>query len=98
MDETSKFDKDQKVTQCKELERRFKSFKDNQRDGYGFIAIQANPEDWRLGVLEYSLNTLGSDAVELKWGQGAKNIGGEVKIYNLEKAITIEKEGLHCNS
>jgi len=93
MDETSKFDKDQKVTKCKELERRFKSFKDHQKDGYGFIAIQANPEDWRLGVLEYSLNTLGADAVELKWGQGAKNIGGEVKIYDLDKAKLLKKRG-----
>ncbi|MDP6924427.1 MAG: FMN-binding glutamate synthase family protein [Candidatus Scalindua sp.] len=93
MDETSKFDSNKKVTECKELERRFKSFKDNQKDGYGFIAIQANPEDWRLGVLEYSMNTLGSDAVELKWGQGAKNIGGEVKIFNLEKAILLKNRG-----
>ena len=51
------------------------------------------PEDWRLGVLEYSMNTLGSDAVELKWGQGAKNIGGEVKIFNLEKAILLKNRG-----
>ncbi len=93
MDETSSFDKNQKVTKCKELERRFKSFKDHQKDGYGFIAIQANPEDWRLGVLEYSLNTLGADAVELKWGQGAKNIGGEVKIYDLAKAKLLKKRG-----
>ena len=93
MDEKSKFDSNKKVTECKELERRFKSFKDNQKDGYGFIAIQANTEDWRLGVLEYSLEKLGSDAVELKWGQGAKNIGGEVKIYTLEKAKLLKKRG-----
>jgi glutamate synthase domain-containing protein 2 len=29
----------------------------------------------------------------LKWGQGAKNIGGEVKIYDLDKAILLKKRG-----
>ena len=61
-----------KVANSPELVRRFKSFKDYQKDGYGFIAIQANQEDWRLGVLPYCLEKLGSDAVELKWGQGAQ--------------------------
>ena len=82
-----------KVATSPELVRRFKSFKDYQKDGYGFIAIQANQEDWRLGVLPYCLEKLGSDAVELKWGQGAKNIGGEVKLTSIEKAIRLKKLG-----
>lgn len=82
-----------KITDSPDLVRRFKSFKDRQRDGYGFIAIQANQEDWRLGVLEYSLAKLGADAVELKWGQGAKNIGGEVKLTSLEKAKKMKSRG-----
>ena len=68
------------ITDSPDLVGRFKSFKDHQKDGKGFIAIQANQEDWRLGVLPYCLEKLGADAVELKWGQGAKNIGGEVKL------------------
>lgn len=82
-----------KVATSPELVRRFKSFKDYQKDGYGFIAIQANQEDWRLDVLPYCLEKLGSDAVELKWGQGAKNIGGEVKLTSIEKAIRLKKLG-----
>ncbi|OHC08631.1 MAG: glutamate synthase [Planctomycetes bacterium RIFOXYD2_FULL_41_16] len=82
-----------KVADSPELVRRFKSFKGYQKDGYGFIAIQANQEDWRLGVLPYCLEKLGSDAVELKWGQGAKNIGGEVKLTSIEKAIRLKKLG-----
>ncbi|MFQ5712770.1 MAG: FMN-binding glutamate synthase family protein [Candidatus Scalinduaceae bacterium] len=93
MDDKSKLDKNGKVTESPELIRRFKSFKDYQKDGYGFIAIQANPEDLRFGALEYSLDKLGADAVELKWGQGAKNIGGEVKIFNLDKALRLKKRG-----
>jgi len=84
---------DGKVTNSPELARRFKSFKDYQKDGYGFIAVQANQEDWRLGVLPYCLEKLGSDALELKWGQGAKNIGGEVKLTSIEKAIRLKKLG-----
>jgi len=31
--------------------------------------------------------------VELKWGQGAKDIGGEVKIRDLKKAQLLQKRG-----
>jgi glutamate synthase domain-containing protein 2 len=50
-------------------------------------------EDTRLGVQEYALTKLGVKAVELKWGQGAKDIGGEVKIRDLEKARLLKKRG-----
>jgi glutamate synthase domain-containing protein 2 len=36
---------------------------------------------------------LGVKAVELKWGQGAKDIGGEVKIKDLEKARMLKHRG-----
>jgi len=78
--------KNGKVVDTVDLKRRVKLFKDNQRDGYGIIIVQANVEDTRLGVQEYAINKLGVEAVELKWGQGAKAIGGELKINNLEKA------------
>ena len=35
----------------------------------------------------------GVECVELKWGQGAKNIGGEVKINNLKKAQMLHERG-----
>ncbi len=76
-----------------DLKRRVKLFKDHQRDGYGAIIVQANVEDTRLGVQEYAIEKLGVDCVELKWGQGAKNIGGEVKIRDLKKAQMLYERG-----
>ncbi len=36
---------------------------------------------------------LGVETVELKWGQGAKCIGGEIKIRDLDRAIELRKRG-----
>lgn len=85
--------KDGKVVDTVDLKRRVKLYKDNQRDGYGAIIVQANVEDTRLGTQEYAINELGVEIVELKWGQGAKNIGGEVKIRDLKKAQTLYERG-----
>ena len=82
-----------RVVDTVDLKRRVKLFTDNQRDGYGAIVVQANVEDTRLGIQEYALDKLGVKCVELKWGQGAKNIGGEVKITSLEKAQMLKKRG-----
>jgi len=82
-----------KITHCPDLEYRVKTFQNWQKDGYGLIVMQENVEDSRLGVLEYGVNKLGVQAVELKWGQGAKDIGGEVKINNLEKARLLKDRG-----
>ena len=76
-----------------DLKRRVKLYQDHQRDGYGAIIVQANVEDTRLGVQEYAVKELGVECVEMKWGQGAKNIGGEVKIANLEKAQLLHARG-----
>jgi len=92
MDADSKIEKG-RVRHSPDLERRVKLYKDWQRDGYGAIVVQANVEDSRLGVLEYAIQKLGVDVVELKWGQGAKDIGGEVKIRSLEKAQLLKERG-----
>jgi glutamate synthase domain-containing protein 2 len=92
MDDNSKIEKG-KVIHSPELEWRIKSYKEWQMDDYGKIAVQANVEDTKLGVLEYAISDLEIDAVELKWGQGAKDIGGEVKIKDLEKAQRLKKRG-----
>ena len=85
--------KDGTVVDTVDLKRRVKLFQDNQIDGWGATIVQANVEDTRLGVQEYAIRELGVDVVELKWGQGAKDIGGEVKINNLEKAQLLYKRG-----
>jgi glutamate synthase domain-containing protein 2 len=82
-----------RVVDTVDLKRRIKLFKDHQRDGYGAIVVQSNVEDTRLGVHEYVINEFGVECVELKWGQGAKNIGGEVKIKNLKKAQLLYERG-----
>jgi len=92
MDIKSKFN-DGKVVHSPELEWRVKIYNEWREEGYGAIAVQANIEDTRLGVLEYAISDLEVDAVELKWGQGAKDIGGEVKIKDLAKAQLLKRRG-----
>jgi len=82
-----------RVVDTVDLKRRVALYKDHQRDGYGAIIVQANIEDTMLGVQEYAIEKLGVECVELKWGQGAKDIGGEVKIRDLEKAQTLYQRG-----
>ena len=82
-----------RVSYSKDLEWRVKLFKDWQRNGYGGIIVQANVEDTKLGTQEYAISKLGVDIVELKWGQGAKDIGGEVKIKDLKKAQLLRNRG-----
>jgi len=82
-----------KVVHAPDLEHRIALYKKWQTDGYGAIILQANVEDTRLGVQEYALAKLGVDGVELKWGQGAKDIGGEVKIKDLARAQLLKKRG-----
>jgi len=85
--------KNGRVVDTVDLKRRVKLYKDHQRDGYGAIIVQANIEDTRLGVQEYAIEKLGVECVELKWGQGAKDIGGEVKIRDLKKAQMLHERG-----
>ena len=82
-----------KVVNSPEMAWRVGLYKQWQRDGYGAIIVQANVEDTRLGVQEYAIKKLGVEVVELKWGQGAKNIGGEVKIKDVKKAQLLRKRG-----
>ena len=82
-----------RVVDTADLKRRVKLYQDHQIDGYGAIIVQANVEDTRLGAQEYAIAELGVEVVELKWGQGAKNIGGEVKIKDLKKAQELHRRG-----
>jgi glutamate synthase domain-containing protein 2 len=85
--------KNGRVVDTVDLKRRVKLYQDHMRDGYGAIVVQANVEDTRLGIQEYAIEKLGVEVVELKWGQGAKNIGGEVKVKNLKKAQMLYDRG-----
>ena len=85
--------KNGKIVRSPDMESRVSLYRKWQEDGYGTVVVQANVEDTRLGVQEYAINKLGVDVVELKWGQGAKDIGGEVKIKSLAKAQELKKRG-----
>jgi glutamate synthase domain-containing protein 2 len=81
-----------RVVESPELKRRVKTFKD-WYEGYGLLMVQANVEDTRLGVPEYAVDKLGVEGIELKWGQGAKDIGGEVKLPSIERAQELKRRG-----
>jgi glutamate synthase domain-containing protein 2 len=81
-----------KISRSPEMERRVDSYR-KWYDGHGGIIIQANVEDTKLGVPEYVIEKLGIEIFELKWGQGAKDIGGEVKLPSIERAIQLKDRG-----
>jgi hypothetical protein len=93
MDVDSQLDNNCKVTYSKELKRRVDAFRKFWDGKYGDIIVQTNVEDQKLGIDVYALSKLEVNVVERKWGQGAKAIGGEVRIRNLEKAILLKKRG-----
>ena len=81
-----------KVTAAPDMDRRIEIYK-KYHQGYGEILVQMNVEDTRLGVAEYVAKKHGLDTIELKWGQGAKCIGGEIKVNSLERALELQKRG-----
>jgi glutamate synthase domain-containing protein 2 len=83
---------DGKVTLAPDMDRRIEVYR-RYHHGFGEILVQMNVEDTRLGVAEYVLNKHGLDTIELKWGQGAKCIGGEIKVNSLERALELKKRG-----
>jgi len=85
-------DKDGKIIESPEMRRRVEQYR-RWHDGYGDIVVQMNVEDTRFGVAEYVIEKLGVETIELKWGQGAKCIGGEIKVDSLEHALELQKRG-----
>ena len=83
---------DKKVVAAPDMDRRIAAYRKYHR-GYGEILIQMNVEDTRLGVAEYIIDKHGIDTIELKWGQGAKCIGGEIKVGSLARALELQRRG-----
>jgi glutamate synthase domain-containing protein 2 len=81
-----------KVVAAPDMDRRIETYR-RYHQGYGEILVQMNVEDTRLGVAEYVRKKHGLDTIELKWGQGAKCIGGEIKVNSLERALELQKRG-----
>ncbi len=82
-----------KIVKAPELDRRIDIFL-KYFDGYGAIIVQLNVEDTRNGVAEYVIDKYGDKVIiELKWGQGAKDIGGEIQVTNLDYALFLKNRG-----
>jgi len=81
-----------KVKRAPDMDRRIETYRRYHR-GPGEILVQMNVEDTRLGVAEYVHREHGLETIELKWGQGAKCIGGEIKVDSLERALELQKRG-----
>ncbi|MBW1841830.1 MAG: FMN-binding glutamate synthase family protein [Deltaproteobacteria bacterium] len=82
-----------KIKSSPELERRIDTYL-RYYDGYGAIIVQLNVEDTRNGVAEFVADKYGNKCIiELKWGQGAKDIGGEIQVTSLDYALFLKERG-----
>ncbi|OIQ61803.1 hypothetical protein MTCOM_11450 [Moorella thermoacetica] len=82
-----------RIVKAPELDRRIQTYL-KYYDGFGAIIVQMNVEDTRNGVAEYVIEKYGDQVIlELKWGQGAKDIGGEIQVTDLEYAIFLKNRG-----
>jgi len=82
-----------KIKSAPELERRIDGYL-RYFDGYGAIIVQLNVEDTRNGVAEFVVDKYGDKCIiELKWGQGAKDIGGEIQVTSLDYALFLKERG-----
>jgi glutamate synthase domain-containing protein 2 len=81
-----------KAKSAPDMDRRIEVYR-RYHQGYGELLVQMNVEDTRLGVAEYVSKKHGLDTIELKWGQGAKCIGGEIKVNSLERAVELQNRG-----
>jgi hypothetical protein len=85
--------KNGKIKKAPELERRIDIYL-RYFDKYGAIIVQMNVEDTRNGVAEYLIEKYGDKIIiELKWGQGAKVIGGEIQVDTLDYALFLKNRG-----
>ncbi len=82
-----------KIDKAPELDRRIEIYS-RYHDGSGAVIVQLNVEDTRNGVAEYVAERYGDRCIiELKWGQGAKNIGGEIQVTSLDYALFLKDRG-----
>ena len=85
-------DQNGKISLSPEMDRRIEIYR-RYHEGYGELLVQMNVEDTRLGVAEYVIAKHDLDTIELKWGQGAKCIGGEIKVKSIERAAELKRRG-----
>jgi len=93
MDARSKYNGSGNIAASPDLEHRVNLYRKYWDGRHGDIVVQTNVEDTRTGVDVYAIKALGVKTIERKWGQGAKAIGGEVRVADLEKAISLKRRG-----
>lgn len=82
---------DGKVVHFPALKNMLDAFRKYDR-GYGQIVLQCNIEDDMMGVPEYAINVQGAEAIELKFGQGAKGTQPVNRLKDRREAL--EKQAL----
>jgi hypothetical protein len=80
------------VTSFPALKRMLDAFRTYHR-GYGQIVLQCNVEDDLLGVPEYAIRVQGAEAIELKFGQGAKGTQPVNRLKDREEALRVQSQG-----
>lgn len=82
-----------RVIDTDDMKSRVNTYRDFWDGEHGDIIVQKNVEDTRLGVFDYVTSKLDVESLEIKFGQGAKAIGGEVRLSTLERAQLLQKRG-----
>lgn len=93
MDPEAVFDARGQVVSSKSMEFRVNAYREFWDGKHGDVAVQTNVEDELMGVDIYVTSKLEVNAIEKKFGQGAKSIGGEVRVSELQRAIELKKRG-----
>lgn len=82
-----------RVVDTDDMKYRVNAYREFWDGEHGDIIVQKNVEDTRLGVFDYVSSKLDITSLELKFGQGAKAIGGEVRLSSLERAKLLQDRG-----
>ena len=82
-----------RVVETDDMKYRVNAYREFWDGEHGDVIVQKNVEDTRLGVFNYVTSKLDITSLELKFGQGAKAIGGEVRLASLERAKLLQDRG-----
>ena len=82
-----------RVVDTDDMKYRVNAYREFWDGEHGDIIVQKNVEDTRLNVFDYVSSKLDITSLELKFGQGAKAIGGEVRLSSLERAKLLQDRG-----
>lgn len=82
----TEYDAHGRIARLPNLDQRIAIYK-RYYQGQGALIVQMNPNDAHNGVAEYVAEKYGDSVfIEIKWGQGAKAIGGEGLIFDIDRA------------